>query len=227
MDSKIIKELYHNLRYEDGKKRDVYTGKFAKIRAGKIEILQNFLDYLLEYSSKDYIYYISNVYMTIEGVRDKFGGKYNTLAKVMYGKKVLQDLFGEDFVIDVITERNELNKYQSLINRAYLLKAIKLNQTLDSEVSLGLDSTFKDKKYSEVQFDICLQQLKPYAKKHRDSFLANNRNLLCYMNSIYSVPNSILRKEDIERKRKIAKMLGEDSEIGKCIRSKLAKNKVK
>lgn len=167
-----LRELYEGFVDSDGKISKVHNKKFKRVISERqrdllVDILSLVVesDFLNEESQR----YVKNKFITIEGINEELRKEKeaeiplnNTVSRIMYGKKKVEESIGRDFYDDILSNLN-LEVYEERVSN---LK-IKVYGRNEFRKNLSIKIPVYDvcREISEEDFKNFIATIAPYSKR--------------------------------------------------------------
>ena len=209
-----LKDLVADFTDDKGNILEQPKGRFVrkKLDERRLLFLRRFVDLLLNtrFTSKETKYYISDRYITMEGVAEKLAqdGKKASVDsvsnRVWYDKNKIISWFGEKVIVDM-TEYSNINidEYEKKLEVAFSQYG---GKRLNDYLAIKLPEGKYEGKLSNEQFVRLLELLKPYTRKYMKNLAKSiPAGHIGYL--MYILSSNILDDEDLRRKRELCGML--------------------
>ncbi len=209
-----LKDLVADFTDDKGNILEQPKGRFVrkKLDGRRISFLRRFIDLLLntKFTSKETKYYISNKYITMEGVVEELAqeGKKASVdsvsSRVWYDKNKIISWFGEKVIVDM-TEYSNINidEYEKKLEAAISKYG---GKKINDYLAIKLPEGRYEGKISDEQFTKLLELLKPYTKKYMKNLAKSiPAGHIGYL--MYILSSNILDDEDLRRRHELCSML--------------------
>lgn len=214
-----LKKLIHCVVDNNGNFRTIPIGMVKKLELPeeRIRIIQTFVRLLVstDFLQPDTRIYITNEYITIDGVYEKIkNGDYtvgrevtfNSVRNRIYRDQMkISNTFGNDIVTDLYASSKKVDKYINIMAEQFAKLA---DSTLKDGLRLNISKDCINSSVTDDEFNSFIEVIKPYTeirmKEVEDSI---DDRVAGYFNYLLSCPDECLSEDDLDRKIVLVEVL--------------------
>lgn len=214
-----LKKLIPCVIDNNGNFRTIPIGivKRQELSEERIRIIQTFVRLLVNtnFLQPETKIYISNEYITIDGVYDKIkNGDYtvdreatfNSVRNRIYRDQMkISNTFGNDIVTDLYSSSKKIDKYINIMAEQFAKLA---DSTLKDSLRLDIPKDCINSSITDDEFNNFIEIIKPYTEIKAKEVEDNIDNRVSgYFNYILSCPDECLSEDDLDRKILLVELL--------------------
>lgn len=213
-----IRDVIVDMVDDSGNIRTLPIGKTGSLNLSseRITLLENLIR-LVRYTAivcNETKYYLFNHNVTMRGVSDELNktlkegekefNEHTTLAKIQYDKNKLIKIFGEDIIVDTLSNVADIDMHNIAVVRQYLNYEYANNLRGNLIIDIPKDNVQLD--ISESAFNEFIESIEIYTKRQIELISTKLEAKACgYFNYLVITPS--ITEEDIERLNLLNKLL--------------------